>query len=392
MTISDANPIQFWATGVESYNEKAICGVYSECYCQIFELDDNIFTQVTGAAGRGLELRMYDESSDLLETFLFNEISSGTYSVAFDFRSYISSVDTTVQFKIYTQSDSIQDFDSWTNFGSGTSWSQPAGAGNPWVCLGLNIGATSKYLVADFNSYSGDSYDFTFTWQKTTNTGFGELTAHIGLMDSGGNILVQQDFAKTGSDTIYAEDVTLLAPADGDRIAMWIDSSNQNSNNPDVQSLTINEGSDRIEIFHSDCVDFRDSHECDLTIVYTNGTDFDGIDFESGSPSTGPFTLRVHAQFWKETNPQEEEDHELSNGTIVTLRQKIEEKRLLELGYMPNYMHKKLQKILMMDSILIDGDYWKRRDSYESDNINRYGLKKGQVWLTKYDSVKKNTP
>ena len=59
--------------------------------------------------------------------------------------------------------------------------------------------------------------------------------------------------------------------------------------------------------------------------------------------------------------------------------------------YMPNHMHRKLQKVLMHDSIYIDGDYWKRRDSYDTKPVKKYNLTMASALLTKYDSVEKNT-
>lgn len=143
-------------------------------------------------------------------------------------------------------------------------------------------------------------------------------------------------------------------------------------------------------LFRSDCISIADEHECSNLIAYTNSSDFDDLFYSTASPAP-TFYLRVPSVFFEEENPQEQEDLELSNGVIVTLRQSILEKRKLETGYMPNYMHRKLQKVLMHESVQIDGDYWKRRDAYETNPIKKYNLKTASVLLTKYDSVEKNT-
>lgn len=295
-----------------------------------------------------------------------------------------------IQAKVYGI-HTIQDYDSWTNTGSGEDWIKP---GLLWYSS-ITPAQTTKYLTISFESFIGENYLFTLTWGKSTASSFGTMTIHIALADSSNNILDQHDFV-TGSvgDSIYDHLFTLSSPIyNGTRILIWTDGAADNPTLPQIESLTISSDSEEIELLHSDCISVKDLHDCTELITYDNTVNFDGLVFEtSGSPSGGPFYLRVPAQFWKENNPQTQEDHELSNGEVVTLRQTIQEKKLLELGYMPNYMHKKLQKILMMDSILIDGEYWKKRDEYESENINRYGLKRAKVWLTKYDSVKKNTP
>jgi hypothetical protein len=139
----------------------------------------------------------------------------------------------------------------------------------------------------------------------------------------------------------------------------------------------------------SDCISVKAIQETTQLIAYSNSKNFDGLVYPEGSPAL-VFYIRVPAMFHVEQNEQSQEDLELSNNTIVTLKQKIAEKRLLEVGYMPNYMHTKLQKVLMHELIFIDNTYWKKRDAYESNPIRKYNLKMGQVLLTKYDGVQIN--
>ena len=47
MTISNANPIQFWVNGKLTYNEQEVCGINPACFCQPFNCDDEIKIQVT---------------------------------------------------------------------------------------------------------------------------------------------------------------------------------------------------------------------------------------------------------------------------------------------------------------------------------------------------------
>lgn len=139
----------------------------------------------------------------------------------------------------------------------------------------------------------------------------------------------------------------------------------------------------------TDCLDVRRVHHCTKLIEYTNSDDFDGIIYDVSPQPT--FYLRVPAQLLEDENPQTQEDLELSDGTIVTVRQTIQEKSIFKLGFMPPYMHTKVQKILMHDTVIIDDQQWKRRDAYEAPRIEDYPLKKGEVLLTKYNSVLKNT-
>ena len=142
-------------------------------------------------------------------------------------------------------------------------------------------------------------------------------------------------------------------------------------------------------VAQSDCIDVRNNHRCSKLIEYTNADDFDGIVYETSPQPT--FYLRVPAQLLEDENPQTQEDLELSNGTIVTIRQTIQEKSILKFGFMTPYMHTKVQKVLMHDTVRIDDIQWKRRDNYDAPRIKDYPLKTGEVLLTKYNSVLKNT-
>lgn len=142
----------------------------------------------------------------------------------------------------------------------------------------------------------------------------------------------------------------------------------------------------------SDCVEVtsNDDFICTKLITYSNSTDFAGLGFPSSSPSF-TYYIRIPAVFFEEQYPQEQEDLELSTDEIITLWSKIEGKKLLDIGYMPFYMHKKLQLILMMDSVSIDGVDYRLRDPYQiTSSSKRSALRKAQVLLSEKDFINRN--
>lgn len=154
------------------------------------------------------------------------------------------------------------------------------------------------------------------------------------------------------------------------------------------------------ELAHSDCVTIGGTVDygthtkdfdldCQTDISYTNAQNFDGILYEQSPVPV--FSIALRANFWDDENPTERTDLELSNGEVVTLRAKLQQKVLLETEWMPPYMHLKLQKILMHDTVTINGEQYRQRDEYERGKSNKYGLSVGKVLLTKYDSVQRNT-
>lgn len=69
MTSSDSQPIQFWADGVETFNEKDVCGlVKQDCFCQIFQTDDTITVQIrdTGEQEYILRVKAYDNTDTVV--------------------------------------------------------------------------------------------------------------------------------------------------------------------------------------------------------------------------------------------------------------------------------------------------------------------------------------
>lgn len=143
-------------------------------------------------------------------------------------------------------------------------------------------------------------------------------------------------------------------------------------------------------VYKTDCLDVRSDHPCTGLITYSNNKDFAGIPYENVSP--GPeFNIRIPMVFFHEDLPQEEEVHPLSDDTWLRLSSRIEKKRNLEIGYVPYYMHEKIQLILMQDNIEIDGLMWDKRDPYKKDDANkRYPLRKAGVWLTDKNYIKRN--
>jgi hypothetical protein len=143
----------------------------------------------------------------------------------------------------------------------------------------------------------------------------------------------------------------------------------------------------------SDCIEITDNNDftCTKLISYSNSSDFAGLGFPTSSPSF-TYNIRIPAIFFDEQFPQEQEDLELSTDEIITLWSKIEGKKLLDVGFMPFYMHLKVQMALMMDSVSIDGISWRMRDPYQitAPSSKRSALRKAQVLLSDKDFIDRN--
>jgi hypothetical protein len=140
----------------------------------------------------------------------------------------------------------------------------------------------------------------------------------------------------------------------------------------------------------SDCLDIRESQECTELMTYSNHKNFAGLVYEGFSP-VPTFNLRVPVVFFHESFPQEEEVHPLSDDTWIRLNSRMERKKLFDIGYVPYYMHQKIQLILMHDNIEIQGEQWKKRDSYNiEEGSKRFPKPKATVLLTDKNFIERN--
>lgn len=544
MTISDAIPIQFWINGVETFNQKEVCGINSVCFCQPFNCDDEVRIQFRDVTGGLYLLSILDDLDQEITTLQFYEVSEGVYQLVFTPNLLDEPVcNEKVRFQITStmvDASFATDLDGWTNTGGTEEFLNGAITGNidnwtdegggvwtdiPWAYSG---GLSAAYIqLATPGPQSAGNFEtdelahvyiksnlqtrlFNFSVRWDDNISAGSLSAlhlycryykagiQVGVDDQIKSILVPSGATITDSFTTVESDfdeirfyfrgtnsaafeaqmgfsIISMVPTlvalndwvyDGGQSAatanapfIWDskyltkivspineqftitinylrDTGDANatlilylSDGSSRQAITVSpagEGTgaytkditvtpsityDRLEfkafmteeffsvyslstegdiMAYSDCVDIKDSHECTTLIRYDNAKDFADIEYSTLSPAA-EFYIRVPAVFFHERNTEEQERFETSGQTIVRLRDEIKVKRLLEVGFLPDYMHRKLLLILAHDTIEIDGEEWVRNDPYEKVEGNRrYPLKKANVLLTQQGYIKRN--
>lgn len=407
MIISDSNPFQFWLDG-KSFNQLQICGVNPKCYCAPWLCDKEVRLQVkqTGiSSDEDVTLQILDDSDSVLHTLTFDKNESPV-SDSFD----------TSDVAAFSQEQDGGTY-SWSG-----AYSTVINGGGPTI-----IFSYIKYVPVNTNTLVRVTVNYEH--EVLSGTINGGTTLSVALYDADFNVIDSHDI-NTGTGNTSGNPTFDLDP-EGEQVVYlgfrhYVSSAFSCTSRTLVDALTIETNLYPEKIIYdlsfvpadlspelcnkkvyfkvigdenrfTDCIDIRTSfpEKCLTEITYSNTKNFDNIEYEDVTPQP-VFTKIVEAQFWKENNPQEQEDSVLSNGQIITRRSEIQEKTLLELGYLPNYEHKKIQKILMHNYVVIpdvSGDeiQWKKRDPYETENIDRFPLKKASVWLTKYDSVEKNT-
>jgi hypothetical protein len=375
MTISDAIPVQFWINGVETYNQKEVCGITQACFCQPFNCDDEIRIQFQDDNFLGLYyyLRILDSASTEIQSLSFSEIATGVYQLSF-VPSELGICDEQIRLaieKVLAYSDDVSRptfiNGDWSNVGSGQTWLFDFYAG-------IDLLTLSKRLRHSFTATEGQELTITVTGQVQL-AGATYLKAFFGSQVVNFGAIAMGNYSFTQS-VILEDDISYIefeAAAGGAPTFL-------------IESVEISG-----DFSNSDCLDIRTSHDCTALIRYDNSKDFADIEYSDFSP-TAEFYLRIPAVFFHETNPSEQENFETSGQTIVRLRNEIKIKKLLEVGFMPDYMHRKLMLILAHDTVEIDGETWVQQDPYEKPDPSnkRYPLKKATVLLTQQGYIKRN--
>lgn len=431
MTISDALPIQFWLNDCPTYNEKESCGVHSFCWNQKFHCDDEIRLQVTNTEeGQELSLQLLNEDGNLVSELPFEST---------DFTKQVPIV-TPLQFD---NTDFSSDLTGWSSFGGSDRVSSSDGAA--WAYSAGNARAFSfsasktKYFATERPDNPGLGWPpGSYAVRITANSNGGsDLNVRVYSMPDGNS----QTLITSVSDGVIPDDnnthivnVTFTLSAYSPYLAFTFDGTPATTTslnieemfltsapdedvlysrttydlafipselspdlcNEKVQFVIVDDNASPAEIAKSDFIEFSTELGCTELIKYRNQRNFAGIDYENLYDDSSPaeaeyFYLRIPAVFFHQQFPGESEAIELSDSKFITLNGVMREQTRLETDYMPYYMHKKIQLILMHQYVEIDSRRWTKQDAYEIQEGNkRYPLKMAKCWLTERNFVARN--
>lgn len=411
MTASDALPVQFWDFDDETFNEEEVCGLnLQDCFCQPFDCDDIFYLQFN--SDNPVFIRVHSTEFPDYDINLV-EAADGIWAVNDPSHTWglvagtVSPECTTRRIQLIVYEDST------TTVGApDTDWEN--------IPADFTAGPYAGYAVFndDFDSRAATTFTVNAAAvQKLfrarlplsipNGSSTNAITASISVtgVTSGSYLCVMYYGKEDGTPVSNVESKTLVNGVNvktftfttltdsAEYLFIFIDTTAEPTTFLTVITVTpsyVIFGGEN-PVLKSDCIEVAEQDGCTQLIQYTNSQDFDGISYGSAMSPDPNFYLRIPAVFYKRKNPQEQEDMELSDGEIVTLRNTITQKKLLETGFLPGYMHLKLQKVLMHDTVIINSIYWKKRDSYEDNQPDKYNLYRASVLLTKQGSIEKNT-
>jgi len=407
MNTSHALPIEFWDIDEETYNEKQVCGITPVCFCQPRNCSDDITLTIPS------EVNSNNEYSLLVKD------SSGATIDALSYEKTTSTPIVTRADMVFTATNynpsSYQTWNTTTKYIRLTNTDLHSG----WIMFPISNGLINRDITIqafvqlvmsvgnnpDINpQYSIWNSDLSMSMVQSGPTHSTTTPSSVTLADITTFVNpsfipsffgIRFDYVFVGSGAL-ADFTVLNNNVVNDYFSISISKFTLTFNpedlgfcNQQLRFYIVNDDSPGTLLKKSDCISFKTSHPCTTLIEYRNATDFDGIE-NSSSPMT-TFNLLIPAIFFEEQNTKEGEDIELSNDEIVRLYDKIEEKRLLQIGFMPHYMHRKLLLALSFDFVTIDGKEWIARDEYKKNDGDRhYPLKTASILLTDKNFIKEN--
>lgn len=389
VTVSPANPVQFWPVDCQTFNEKEVCGIYHRCYCQPWQCDDEIKLQISDDQGDSFSLVIESEEGTEIDEIEFVQTESSSGQL-------------------------LPDLDQFTTSG---------GSGNPWVTgsapsvtyATLDLGSserleTSKTLAlglyrVDFDvSFNGGSFLGTLNLLLLKDGVIVSTTQLIDNLDPApaissvfvnvtqaiDQVALRASSSNAGSERIFTVNSFDLYLMNFSYEASFIPDELGICDEKVMLRIYNTTGSPRTELYRSDCLDIRTEHTCTNLIEYSNNRNYAGLIYTETSP-VPTFNIRVRSIFYEEEFPQEDFVMELTSG-IEKTSSVITSQMLFRVDRIPYYLHKKLILIFEHQTVLINGAYWTKQDKYEMlDNQKETTpMKKGQVLLTMRDFVQRS--
>lgn len=397
MSISRAQPIQFWAVDEQTYNEKEVCGIAPDCFCQPFNCDDHI---VIVAAEEMME------SPEDYTFIIINQDGAVVYVPTVNF--------TSTGILSGTLSDIAGLCEGVYQFLLVQGASARAGIllpPNQWESGGLTepIETATKFIYTTAFANVNIARQSGIVDNVTTPNPITVVVTTAGGGPSD-QVDVRFEFRNSSLDVVWSGSVSIIGMVTSESHAISF-AKNPSFNNAIYLYIIMDNSFDVVPTFEvqitpneilqggqfesgilykSDCIDIKEDHPCTNLITYFNNSDFAGVPYDNQSP-TPELSVRVPSVVFHESFPREDEVQPLSNDTFRRLASTISRKVQAEFGYMPYYMHEKLNLIFMHDHIEIDGTEYVVRDPYEIvDGNKRYPLKMGRVLLTDKNYIERN--
>jgi hypothetical protein len=391
---SDANPIQLFYNGEQTFNETEYDSPSIEkfCFFQDFQCDDEIRLQIfNDESDDDYDLVVYDEDNEEIDRI---EFVKDTFS---------------------TEVSNLPELGEFENSGAGIDWIE--GAEPEVLFTGIE---SSKNLSEAFDIDSG-LFTLTYEIEGPVNTTAsmrfyksGSLVASVSLKNSFQSGVISDTKSLSLSDSI--DEIVFFASAStgsgGDvKIVSYsisavryvheveFTATERGFCNQRVRFEAVNRDTEEI-ILHTDYVNFETVVKNSVLIKYKSEQNFAGLIYNEYSQYRW---LRVAGRFFHPAKAGTQASSELSNGTVITRNYTMKRRKKLEVQDCPEYMNVKIDLALAhcVDDgsntgiVEINGVMWildGEQYQYEgaADRPDTYPLQPGEVLLTRKNYFKQN--
>lgn len=390
MTISDALPVQFWSASAETYNEKEVSGVFRKCFCQPWECTDEIKVQFTAATQKEYWLAISDSDGNALGGIEFSEVAEGVYSASFTPETYeacdkliqLQVFDTTGESEILSNASFTTELSPWVDESTPDAWSWRTGNRAEAAFVGPD--ELSPNLAQSIGDKPAGWYKIEY---HVDNNDVNPSTFFMDVYNDG--VLVQSVIEQTQPAAVsptfdYVGIVYIEGVFDKIKLRAMYDGFGSTFYLEDISLKRAT------EIAKSDCLNVKTAQDETVLITYSDNKSYASLQYSAISPDP-EFNIRIPATFFHERFPEESEVIELSNSRSIQLNGQVKAQRLLEIGHMPYYMHRKMKLILKHQFVTIDDQDWVQSEAYELiDSNRRTPNRKANVWLDEKDFIIRN--
>lgn len=416
-----AAPVQFWLTGCDTYNETIPKGVHYKCFCLPWKCSETI----------PIPFRDTFDESEIVESEIITPITLPdldewqSLNISSDLYDWTEGASPTVNLptpvfpEVFSESEYLHDeyaFEDGKEYAITINYTAVFNAGLPVTRQPKIVIMDDDFNVLFVSSFShgsttagANSKTFTFTANAVASRiGFRHVVTEDTDITITSVSATRTDYEFTYPDpknyevVIYNENNNEIDRVSVDALLIPEGLFYYHTALIDLSELEICEEQIRFEIedlsaspdtvvAKSDCQNVTDSDSNPTLLVeYSSPKNFNGLVFEGVSPDP-TYNIRIPAIFFHEQYPQVDEVAQLTS-QVIKLNSQTQAKKLMETDFIPYYMHLKIQLILAMPLLLIDGVYWTKQDGYEiDDGSKRWPVKRATCWLTQRDFLERQS-
>lgn len=364
--ISDTNPIQFWPSAADTYNESTIKLVDLKKYYQKFLFHEQLYNRLDVM----FSSRRYEDWDSatpyLAGTRVWHPVSFVRYEAVIDNTNH-DPQDETVYVGTYWKvlAADAAEYNAGTVYNPGDRAAAWDGVQGFILYESISVGNVGHTPVS-----SPDDWD------------------QVKLVNGQANLRIWLDGEVNAS--IPFTDIPLFFVATTHQYVNWLWETYSDIENKRISLDVYDPTADAI-LAKSDCMGIQtEIDQPSVNIEFTNSANFNGLIFETINPT---FYIRLDCLFFQRRRVKETENNDLTNGVIVALTKKMTSKQLLKIiEHLPDYMHEKMEQIFMCDGLTINDLPWKADDEYvKTETDETATLCRAEILLTQQNSVLVNT-